>query len=561
MKYADLVSLYELLAETDSTLRKTETLADALASADEEHRGMLVVMIRGKVFANWRSKELGVSSSLTKDAIENATGIPGSQIEDWWREEGDLGDAAARAIGNKTQQTLFKDSLTVTKVYSTIRELAEYKGTGSQERRVKVIAGLLSSASPVEGKYLVRTVAGAMRIGVGEGIIRDAIAEAFLDGTEGAVDAVERAYDVTNDYGLVASKAAVGETAALEALDIEVFRPIKPMLAHKAESMESALSSLGDDSGDVLLEAKYDGIRAKVHGDTDDVRMFTRRLEDVTAQFPDVIEAVEDAVTADRFILEAEVVGYDPETGDVVPFQKLSQRIKRKYDIEEMAEEVPVTVFVFDSLLIGEDSLLEQPLHSRLARVDGVISPLDKRIERASHMKTASLDEADSFYESTVADGQEGVMMKNLEAPYQPGSRVGYQLKLKETLEPIDLVVTRAKWSEGRKSDFLGRPYLACYDEESEDFREVGRMHTGFTDKQLKEFTDLVEPYIRSIDGREADFEPKVVLEVEFEEIQESPKYNSGYALRFPRLSRLRRDLGPEDADSFSKIQSLYKHR
>ena len=558
MEYAELVDVYDRLAATSATLEKTDILAETFAAADDDHLPMLVKLFRGKVFENWVSEEMGVSSSLAMDAIVKATGVDGDRVETWWREEGDLGDAAARAVEERTQQTLFTEPLTVRAVHDTLRELADYEGSGSQERRVDAIAGLLSSADPGEARYVVRTVVGAMRLGVGEGVVRDAIAQAFLDGSDEAVRSVERAYEVTNDFRLVAERARDGGREALDDLAVEVFRPIKPMLAGTADGMAEALDALGDADGEVVVETKYDGIRAKLHGRGDDVRLFTRRLEDVTRQFPDVVDAVESAVDAHEFVLEAEVVGYDPGTGDVVPFQELSRRIKREHDVARVAEEVPVTVYVFDCLVRDGESLLESPLRERLDALEAVLDPAAGRIERADFVRTDSVDEATAFYEESVAAGHEGAMVKNLDAPYQPGSRVGYQLKVKSTMEPLDLVVTRAKWSEGRKSDFLGRPYLACRDGEGA-FREVGRMHTGFTDDQLATFTDLVEPLIQSVDGRVAELRPEVVLEVEYEEIQSSSKYDSGYALRFPRLSRIRTDLGPEDADSLDRVTELYE--
>lgn len=561
MEYGALVSVYERLEATDATLEKTDVLAEAFERADADHVGMLVTLVRGSVFADWQSGELGVSSSLAMDAIENATGVSVEQIEEWWRQEGDLGDAAARAVEAKTQQTLVSETLSVETVYETLRDLADFEGSGSQERRVKTLAGLLGSASPDEARYLVRTVVGAMRLGVGEGIVRDALAQAFLDGSADAERAVERAYEVTNDFRLVAEKASTGGRDALADLDVALFRPVKPMLAHKAEGMEEAFAELVDDRGEALVETKYDGIRAKFHADGDDVRLFTRRLEDVTAQFPDAVEAVTEAMDADRYILESEVVGHDPETGAVVPFQELSRRIKREQDVAEMVERIPVTVYVFDCLLLEDESLLETPLRERLTRLDDHFAPVEGRVERADYVRTDDVSRAESFYESAVAAGHEGSMVKNLDAPYQPGSRVGYQLKVKSTMDPLDLVVTRAKWSEGRKSDYLGRPYLACRDETDGTFREVGRMHTGFTDAQLERFTDLVEPLIQSVDGREASLTPEVILEVEFEEIQESPTYDSGYALRFPRLSRIRTDLDPSDAATLERVETLYEEQ
>lgn len=559
MEYGELVEVYKELEDTAATLEKTSILADFFSEAGEDYLPIIVKLVRGKVFAPWDSRKLGVSTSLAREAIAKATGISEEEIEDWWREEGDLGNAAAKAVDERTQQTLFTDPLDVRRVHETLQEVADYEGEGSQAQQVDAVAGLISDARPDEARYIVRTVVGAMRLGVGEGIIRDALAEAFLDGSEEAVREVERAYEVTNDFAVVAEHVLDGGRDGLRELDVELFRPIKPMLAQKAESMESAMDELGDSDGVVLLETKYDGIRAKLHRSGGEVRMFTRRLEDVTKQFPEVIEGVREYVDADEYIMEAEVVGYNPETGKPVRFQELSKRVKRKYDIEEMAEEIPVTAYLFDLLYLGGESLLDEALRHRLDLLDEVFTPDPQRLERADSIRTESLEEATSFYEGVMEGGHEGVMAKNLDAAYQPGSRVGYQLKVKSAMEPLDLVVTRAKWSEGRKSDFLGRPYLACRD--GDELREVGRMHTGFTDKELGEFTELVEPLIQEVDGREAELRPEVVLEVEYEEIQESPKYGSGYALRFPRLKRIRRDLGPEDIDTYERVEKLYEEQ
>jgi DNA ligase-1 len=558
MEYSALVSVYDDLAAESGTHAKRDLLADLFRETDPDLLPAVVRLSRGRVFPPWDSRSLGVSSSLTLDAIATATGVPADDVEDRWREAGDLGDAAASALVDRTQQPLVPRTLTVRDVHDTLRELAGYAGEGSQSRRVDALAGLVSDASPDEARYLVRTVVGAMRLGVGEGIVRDALADAFLDGSQDAVDAVERAAEVTNDYALVAERARADGRDGLAALDVELFRPIKPMLAGTAESLGGALDALGDDEGRALVETKYDGVRAKCHRRGDEVRVFTRRLEDVTAQFPDVEAAVRDHLDATEFVVEAEVVGRDPDTGDPVPFQELSRRIKRKYDVDELVEAVPVTVHLFDCLVLEGESLLDRPLRERLAELAAVLDPDPGRIERAANVRTADVDAAETFYGDALAAGHEGVMVKNLDATYQPGSRVGYQRKVKPTMEPLDLVVTRAKWSEGRKSDFLGRPYLACRTADG-SLAEVGRMHTGFTDDDLAALTDRLEPLVRAVDGREALLEPAVVLEVEYEEIQASPTYDSGYALRFPRFLAIRDDLAPEDADTLARVEELYE--
>ena len=572
MEYSELVAVYRRLEGTDSTLEKTELLADSFAEADETHLPVVISLCRGKLSPAWRSEELGVSTNLTKAAITKATGIDEDRLEDWWRETGDLGNAAAAAVTDREQTTLVSETLDVLTIAETLRELATYEGEGSQERRVDAIAKLLSNADPDEARYVVRTVVGAMRLGVGEGTVRDAIAEAFLDGSDAAIEAVERAHQVTNDFPLVAETARDAGVDGLGDLDVELFRPIKVMLAQKAEDVAHGLEEVADRRADVLLEYKYDGIRAQIHRKGDRIEVYTRRLEDVTEQFPDVVEATADHLAGEEFVVEGEIVGYDPETGRPVPFQQLSQRVKRKYDIDEMREELPVVVHLFDVIYADGESLLDEPLDDRLAALDDLLDPEPHAIERARHRRPGEADgpretggrdgaeaAVESFYEDALEAGHEGVMAKNLAAAYQPGTRVGYMMKLKPTMEPLDLVVSRAKWSEGRRSDWLGRVYLACRDPETGELLEVGRMATGFTDEELQAVTERLEPLIRETDGREVDVEPGVVLEVEYEEIQSSPEYGSGYALRFPRFRRFRDDIGLEDVDTLDRVESLYE--
>lgn len=558
MEYRRLVEIYDRLNATSSTLEKTDILADAFVDAGEL-LPEFTQLARGRLFASWESDDLGVSSSLTAQAITNATGINSDQIESWWRETGDLGDAAANAIENRTQTTLVSDTLEIQTVYTTLRGLAEYEGSGSQKRRIDDIANLLADAQPDEARYIVRTIIGAMRLGVGEGTIRDAIATAFFDGSDEATRAVERAYEVTNDFRIVSVTAREQGRDGLDALDVELFRPVKAMLAQKAEDVADALEA----TEQPLLEYKYDGMRTKIHIKGDEIRVFTRRLEDVTTQFPDIVAAVHEEIDAESAIIEAEVVVYDPETGSPIPFQEFSKRIKRKNDIEELAEEYPATVHVFDLLYHDGEPLVDTPLSERVERLEGLINHdgETKTIQRAENLRPASIEQAESFYADALEAGQEGLIVKNMNAPYQPGSRVGYMLKVKPMMEPLDLVVVQAKWSEGRKSDWLGRLRLACWDAEREELREVGRMFSGLTDAELREITAKLEPLIQSVDGRTAKLRPEVVIEVEYEEIQESTTYDSGYALRFPRFGGFRDDLGPEDADRFERVERLYEEQ
>jgi len=569
MEYTLLVEVYDDLAATDSTTEKRDVLAAAFADAGEL-LSRLVTLVRGRLSPAYDRTELGVSSSLTLDAVCRATGARESAVRDRWKETGDLGDAAAWAVANASQQTLVSSTLTVQRVHDTLRELATYEGPGSQDRKVDALAGLLADADANEARYVVRTALGHLRIGVGEGTIRDAIAHAFLDGSEAAVAAVERAFQVTTDFRAVAATARDEGRAGLEALDVELFRPVQAMLAEKADSLPTAVTDAASD-GRAVCEYKYDGVRVQIHVEGDDVRLFTRRLEDVTAQFPDVVRAVDRGVGADRAVLDGELVGYTPDTVATdartpVAFQRLSQRIKRESDVESMARDVPVVVHLFDCLA-DDETLLASPLSDRIDRLDAAFDPVDPDpdaatagLERArsTRVTTGDLAPAETLYRDALDAGHEGLMVKNPDAAYQPGRRVGRLLKLKPTMEPLDLVVTRATYSEGRRSEWLGRLYLGCYAPSSGGFREVGRLSTGYTDEELAALTDRLEALVTARDGRDVELRPEVVLEVEYEEIQESSAYDSGYALRFPRFLGVREDAAPTDADTLERVETLY---
>lgn len=572
MEYAALVDVYERLAATDATTEKRDILAATFVEWEAELE-RLVTLVRGRLRPAHDQVELGVSSSLGLEAIRQATGASEGELRDRWRETGDLGDAASWAAEHGGQQTLVTTPLTVERVQDTLIDLAEYEGAGSQGRRVDALAGLIADAEPREARYVVRTALGHLRVGVGTGLIRDAIAAAFLDGSDGAVTAVERAYQVTNDYRVVARTAATEGRSGVADLDIQLFRPIDSMLAEKAESLAAGLeAAVGD--GRVRCEVKYDGIRIQVHVREGEVRLFTRRLEEVTTQFPDAVRALEAGVNAERVVLDGELVGYTPETigtGDrtAVPFQELSRRVKREEDIPTTVQQIPVAVHLFDCLY-DDETLIETPYENRLEHLEACFDPVGPDLDAgrgvlesasATWASPAEPEPAETLYEEALEAGHEGLMLKDPTAPFEPGRRVGRLLKVKPTMEPLDLVVTRAMYSEGRRSDWLGRLYLACYDQEADRFREVGRLSTGYTDEELADLTERLEAIVTDRDGRAVDLEPAIVLEVEYEELQQSPEYDAGYALRFPRFLGIREDLDPTGADRLERVEALYEQQ
>jgi ATP-dependent DNA ligase len=917
MKYKQVVEVYSQLESTTKRLQKTKIIADFLKKAPADELHTLVLLLEGKIFPSWDENEAGVAAKLILKAISVASGETKERAEREWKKTGDLGKAAELLLGRKKQHTLFSHELTIKKVMDNLRKLPGIEGEGSVDRKIQLIAELLTSASSQEAKYIVKTVLQELRVGVGEGSLRDAIVwsnfseqcgisvgkeEISIDKREDYnkhVAAVQNAYDLTNDFGVVAEAARKG-LRALQDIGLKIGTPIKVMLALKADTIEEGIEVVGLPAE---AEYKYDGFRCTtgntpiyvhqkglvsikdVHpGDkvlthngyfkkvtavnkrviekgeklyrihtflgvefkiseghpllafkngkcqwvevddlkktdelvfpipkikatkpfskklefTDDagykksirinkfffrflgywlgdgytneyhhteriglifnfkkdrklceyykknikkhfqirsvsqnihngaiylywrdkpmriwlsrnfrrewkgkmlpywfygiskrqfdefmrgwiesdgyvddmgrtsittkerdlamfshllalkfkkvmgvrkirigaktyyklmvpkskktsrifkntcvvkmlkfeevrrpdpritlynlqvdsdesyctsmvalhncqihkksdgkIKIFTRRLEDVTTQFPDIVGAVEKHVKGKSFILDSEAVGYDKKTGTYLAFQSISQRIKRKYEIERMVEDIPVEVNVFDALYYEGELLLEKPFKERRKLIDKIIKPSPKKIVPAEHITASSAKEIESFYKKSLKAGNEGIMLKSLSAPYKPGARVGYMVKLKPVMETLDLVIVGAEWGEGKRSEWLSSYVLACADDEG-NLLEVGRVSTGLKEKEeeglsFKEMTTLLKPLIIEEKGKEAKVKPKIVIEVDYEEIQKSPTYASGYALRFPRVKGLREDRSVEDISTLSMVEGLYR--
>jgi len=552
MKYEIVVETYQKLESTSSTLEKTDIIARVLSQTPPEYLKKVIYLIMGKVFPPWMQKELNVGEKLTIAAISRVTGASQNEILELVKKKGDLGSAAAVLVAKRKQVTLFQEELTVAKVFSTFQKIAEAEGEGSVDKKVALLSELLSNSKPEEAKYIVRTVMEELRIGVGEGIVRDAIAKAFNVPAE----LVERAYAVLNDYGEVAEIALKG-VEELKKVKLRPGRPLKVMLYHKAENIEEAIEKVGKPA---QVEFKYDGFRTQIHKIGDRIVIFTRRLEEVTSQFPEVVERALRCLQAEEVIVDSETVGFDPKTGKWLPFQRISQRIKRKYDIEKMVKEIPVETHVFDILYLNGENLIDRPLGERFEILKKILKE-EERFKLVDYIRTGSIEEANAFYQKALNTGAEGIMVKNVNAPYKPGQRTGYGYKVKPLMETLDLVIVGAEWGEGKRAHWLSSYLLAARDPETGEFLPVGKAGTGMTEEDLENMTQLLKPLIKKEMGKEAELEPRVVVEVAFQEIQKSPNYRSGFALRFPRIVRVREDKAPEEADTVNRVRELYQQQ
>jgi DNA ligase-1 len=554
MEYARIAETFEQLDSTQKTLEKTTILAQLFEDAGEE-LPEVVLLATGSPFPSWKNMDLGVSSKTLVKIISKATGRTEDEVTQEWKEQGDLGLAAETMVEKKTQQRLMTQDLTVEKVVDRLQKVAEMNADGlsqsvDQDKKQKQLADLISSAEPKEARYLARIIINNLRLGVGEGTIRDALAEAFFDGEH--TEEIQRAYDFTNDFAEVAkaSQRGIDEVTSLE---LELYRPVKSMLAKKVDTIEEGFEEVGKPAA---IDYKYDGMRAQIHVKDGEVKVFTRRLEDVTEQFPDAQSYVEEHIDSQNCIIDAELVAYDPEDGSTIPFQRLSKRIKRKYDIQKLKSEIPIEVRPFDVIYLDQP-ILEKPYSERWQKLNNIVQEEKHEMRVVDHEETSDEETVQEMQQKSLSEGHEGIMMKNQDAEYKPGNRVGYMVKLKPVMETLDLAIIGAKWSEGRRSDWLGRLYLGCYDEENDEYKEVGKMATGLTDEQFQEITEKLKPLITKEEGRKVEVRPEVIVEAEYEEIQESPNYSSGYALRFPRMKRFRED--KEEADTLERVKSIYE--
>lgn len=578
MQYSKLVDIYEKLESTTKRLEHTRIISEFLKGIDLDDLGTTILLLEGRVFPRWDEREIGMASQLMLKAIGVASGESKERLNSEWKKTGDLGTVSYNLIKKKKQSTLGSHELTVKKVLDNLRKIVTIEGAGSVDKKIQLVAELLTSAKPNEAKYIARTILNDMRIGVGEGSIRDSIVWAFfgnelkvnynkeensigIDNREAYneyVGAVQRAYDVTNDFAPVAEAAKKHGLKGLNEMEMSIGIPLKVMLALKADNIDDSFERCGKPAE---FEFKYDGMRMQIHKNNDDVKIFTRRLENVTDQFPEVVDSVKKYINEKKVILDSEAVGYSRKTGKYLPFQSISQRIKRKYDIKKMSEDFPVELNVFDIINYKGKSVVNKPFGERKKIIEKVVNNVSKKIKVAKSLVTADKKEVERFYKEAIESGNEGLMAKKLDAPYKPGARVGFMVKLKETKENLDLVIVKAEWGEGKRSKWLSSYTLACRDRN--DFLEIGKASTGLKEKReeglsFAEMTDLLKPLIKNEEGKEVALKPKIVIEIAYEEIQKSPTYSSGFALRFPRIIQLRQDRKPEDISTLKMVESFY---
>ena len=554
MLYSDFVQLYEKLSSTTKKLEKIEILASFLPKLKGEED--LIYLLRGKVFPDYDVRELGISTQLVIKSISIASGFSISEVNSKFKLIGDLGDVSVELLKIKKQNSLFSKKLTAQHVMDSLRKISSISGTGTIDKKIAIISELLIESTFREACYIIRTLLGDLRIGVADAVLLGAINNAFFQ-DKNMLDKIEKTYDLINDFAQLLKLSLSGKES-FEHISLIPGRPINVMLATKVSSIQEAFEICGKPAA---FEHKYDGFRVIISCDGKKIKLFTRRLEEVTNQFPDIVEIVSKHVKAKSFILDAEAVGFDSKTGKYLPFESISQRIKRKYDIGELASKMPVEVKIFDVLYLNGENKLESKFIERRKLIEEVIENVPWKISISTQIITDSEKEVQKFYKDALKIGEEGIMIKNLNSSYVSGRYVGNLAKLKPDVSDLDLVIVGAEYGTGKRAGGLTSFIVAC--KSGDKFLEVGKVSSGLKEKEgegttYNEINALLQPLIIDEDDSSVNVKPKIVVSVTYQNIQPSPTYSSGFALRFPRITHYRPERGIHDIATLEDIKKEF---
>jgi DNA ligase-1 len=541
MLFREFSEICERLEAIPGRLEMIDLLAGELPRLDDRELPIFVRFIMGRIFPDWSPLKLGIGPNLLYEAVAYVAGRKKEAIVSAVSAEGDAGKAVEKLLLGKEQTSFFAEDLTIGDVYRECEAIATSEGKKSQREKLLAVRKLFANAEPLEGRYLARLILGELRIGIGEGNVRDAVAKA--SSLNPAL--VDHAFQAMNDLGEVARLARRGEMA-LSAVHIEVFRPVKMMLAQ-----QGSISEMVSEHGKVAAEYKYDGTRIQFHKKGDKIRIYSRKLEDVTGALPDVITKLT-AATSHDVILDGEAVAI--KDGKPMPFQFVLRRFRRKYDVLAQAEKIELVPYIFDILVLDGETLIDLPFHERRRRLEDALT---------GHVAPQKVSDdpraVEEFYNAALDAGHEGIMVKDLNSLYQPGVRGKHWIKVKPEVDTLDLAVIGGEWGEGRRAHLFGSFLLACQDRGR--LLAVGKVATGISDEMLATIYETMKDLVISQSGKEVTFEPQLVFEVGYSEIQASPNYASGFALRFPRFNRIRDDKGVDEIETLDSIRSRFQRQ
>jgi len=536
--WEDLAATLESVAATSSKREKVARLSAYLRQLPEPVLPVACVYLTGRVLPPGHPHKLQIGWAAVVEVLQDLSGASDREVADLYLRWGDLGDVAAELVARRRTEPLFPERLSILAAHALLERAAAAAGKGAAAARRRALRALLEQARPLEAKYLVRVLTGDLRVGLKEGLLQEAVATAF-----GApAEAVRRADLLQSDLGAVAALARRG---ALQEASLQYFRPFRFMLAGTLSTPEEAL----EDAAEVFAEDKYDGVRVQVHCAGGRLALYSRTLDDVTPAFPELHRPL--LGVGEAYMADAEVVAW--AGARPAPFHRLQQRLRRT-DPEAMAGQVPVALFVFDLLRVGDRDLVDFPLEER--RRAGEALPWAPPVYLATGRRVRDVAALRQAFQEARARGNEGLVVKRLDAPYQPGRRGRLWLKWKEPLATLDVVVVGVEFGHGKRARVLSDYTFAVRD--GDRLRVVGKAYSGLTDAEIQQLTAWFQEHTVRDLGRFRWVEPRVVLEVAFDAVTRSDRHDSGYALRFPRILRVRTDKNPEEISTLEEVESLY---
>ena len=570
--------MFEMMEKTTKRIELTNILVELLKKTPKKIIPNVVYLLQGIIRPNFEGVELGIAEKLAIRAISKSAGLSIKKIEDDYRVCGDLGLTASNILKIKTQTTFTAEKITVERVYETLFKIAKLEGKGSQDLKMKYISSLLNDATPLEAKFVLKILLGTLRLGIAENTVMDALAIAFTGKKENR-EQIENAYNVSSDLGKVSLIVATDGIEEIKKFKISLFSPIRPMLADRVQSEKDVIKKMPEQ---FAAEYKLDGERVQIHMQSDKIILFSRRLENITQYYPDIVERIGKSLNVNEGVFEAEIVPINENTGEFLPFQELMHR-RRKYKLNEAVAQYPITVNFFDVLYYDKKDCLNLEYSERRKILEQVVHE-DNFSKLVPMLFVKNENEIEEFLENSINAGCEGLMLKTPNAPYRAGTRGSNWLKLKreyrnELGDSVDLIVIGAYFGRGRRTGLYGTLLLATYNPEKDNFPSICKVGTGFTDESLDQLYQILSNKVtlkknpRIVSEMEADvwFEPELVLEIVASEITLSPihktgldliRKSSGFALRFPKFTgKIRYEKAVEDASTVEEVLALYKRQ
>ncbi|OGH14595.1 MAG: DNA ligase [Candidatus Levybacteria bacterium RIFCSPHIGHO2_01_FULL_37_33] len=595
MHFSTLSKYYEKLEATSKRLELIDILSKLFKQAKSDEIGKICYLIQGRVAPFFEPIEMGMAENIVAVAIARAFNKEKEHVIKLYRKLGNMG-IAAEELSRNHESRIRNQELTISQVFNELLKIAKFSGEGTVEKKVSALSGLLKKLDPISAKHVVNIPLGTLRLGIGDATVLDSLSLS-KHGDKTLRPVLEDAYNKTSDLGFVAETFFKKGINGIKNIKLTLGKPIRPALAERLPSADEAIKRLGNE---FAAEPKFDGFRVQIHlsrahlrgvpqaqhhlggGGEEVVQLFSRNLENTTHAFPDIVSGAKKEIKAKSAILEGEAIAYNPQTQEFLPFQETTKR-RRKYKIEEMAKKLPLVLFAFDLLYLNGKDITQKPYRQRRKLLESIVSRNGGVIKIAQEKILKSTKEITEFFNEAISEGLEGLMLKKLDSPYIAGGRGFHWIKFKRTqagqlTDSVDCVLLGVYSGKGKRTEFgVGGLLVGVYDEKKDEFVSISRIGTGLTDEEFRKVNEISKQLrvvhkparVNSDITPSYWVEPKVVLEIQADEITRSPIHTAGrdreglgYALRFPRLVKFREaDKRAEDATTVEEIKKLYKQQ